>query len=380
MGNEIRVLAIGPLLRARNVRRGVTLASTLSSSPTLHEFGVVLLRYKNEDLLVTPKEKWVEWREFLEAGGLAIIVGFDSTIQRYSEKLTGHDLPRMMPLQGETAEWVRGARFSEIMAKEPTVYWTTTVPRLEIGPHPVIGRNAAKDVIAFEVRVDHGNVVFLPKSSPDRRDLLTLALMDFARRQVSLGLEARRSPGWLTSVTLASETRLQAEKEILSNRLRSLSLAKRILFEDGKALSKECARILAEMLGPASFTVSYKEEEGGHDIEIVGGTVTILVEVKGSGKSVDQGAVSQLMAHAKTFSSATSVVKGCVIGNPHRVAPPSSRGPPFTPHCRSLAEANGYCILTTGQLLELYDRFQLGTIGASGIVALLTSTVGPLVI
>ncbi len=374
----IPALVVGSILPARKARGSLTLASTLATTPTLHEFGVIVLRYVNETLLETPREKWEEWRAFLRGGGVAILIGVDQSIQRYAEKLIGHGLPRLVEQEGETVRWVRGAHLCESLGQGMSYHWSAAVPRAEIGPCPVLGRNGAGDVVAFEVRSDRGWVLFIPALGPSGRDQLVLSVIESARRHVAMSREQREAPPWIAELALASERRLQAEREVLSNKLRLLTAAKRILYEDGGILSRECSRVLSEMLAPSGVTIAYKEDEGAHDIEMVGGTATTLIEVRGSTGPVEVGVVRQLAAHLKSFSAATAEVRGCIVANPHRLKPPADRIPPFTAHCKTESEANRYCLLTTVQLLDIYDRFLQGAFTSAQFVALLSCTVGPL--
>ena len=108
---EARTLIVGSLLKSQRARSSYTLASGLSSSPTLHDFGILIARYSNESFRRTPAEKWKEWRDLLRSGGTAIILNMDPSVQRHSEKLMSKPFPGLIAQRGQRASWVRGTRF-----------------------------------------------------------------------------------------------------------------------------------------------------------------------------------------------------------------------------------------------------------------------------
>lgn len=371
-----KVLLVGALVPLkRRGDPGYTRASGLASAPALHDFGVIVLRYSNSSFQVVPRVKWDEWNAFLRAGGYAVVMGIDVTLQRHLPRLAKVELP-LERLAGEGVSWIRGTLLHSALNGRLCQRWTAVVPRAHEHETVVLGRNNAGSAIAFEIAVGPGRVAFLPNFDETQRLALVAALVNNARgavRQVHLG---RTLPDWLVALPLESEKLLRLEGERISNRLNQLQRAKRILIDDGKALSKECSRILQEILGPAGYSVTWKEEEGSHDIEISGSSTTFLVEVRGATRAVDVDLARQLMDHLITFRPETSRVKGILLGNPYRADSMPRTGPPLTKNCKELAVANSFCFLTTHQLLEVYDQFVSGRLDVASFITALGDTVG----
>jgi len=375
---SVPALLIGSILPARLARPDVTLSSELSATPTLHDYGVILARYSNESFHTVDSTKWREWDAFLARGGTAIVLGIDASVQRYNQKLVKGALPRLIEQHGRNATWVRGTPLYEGLSSWTRVHWDVIVHTDDAHTVANIGRNSAGDVISFRLRVGNGEVFLLPAFEGPGRETLALNLLDRARRHYLSESDARRAPSWASGVVVRAERELLAQQEILSSRLLKISRARRILYEDGKTLSRECASILREILEPAGFRVEWTEEGGDHDIELEGSTITIVVEVRGAAGQIDVGLARQLMDHSNKKLSKTAIKKGVIVGNPHRLLPPSQRGRSFTPPCESLARSNQFCLMTSCQLLDLYDRFLTSELKAEQLISMITSTSGVL--
>lgn len=370
---SLLVGALVPLSRRGDTRS--VRASSLASSPALHDFGVIVCRYSNASFQAVPRVKWEEWDAFLRAGGYAVIVGIDVTLQRHLAKLVrqGINLEKSI---GEGVTWIRGARLYSALAGKSCERWATILPKPQERDVVVLGRNNAGSAVAFEVGIGPGRVAFFPSFAESQRRSLVPALVESARNAVRQVQTSRRPPDWLLAYSLESEQLLRIEAERIANRVSQLHRAKRILVDDGKDLSKECSRILQEILGPAGFSVVWKEEEGGHDIEISGSSITFVVEVRGTSRSLDVDFARQLMDHVKMFRPETSQVKGLLLGNPFRVDPLPRTGPAFTRSCVETSNANSFCLLTTHQLLGVYDQFMAGRLATDAFVSRLKSTIG----
>ncbi len=371
-----RVMLVGSLVPVlRRGDPGYVRATGLGSSPALHDFGVIFWRYSNTAFLSVPPAKWEEWYAFLRAGGYAVIIGVDVTLQRHLARLTKADI-HLERSVGEGVTWTRGTRLHTALSGTKCERWSAVVPRAQESKTTVLGRNHAGSAVAFEVNVGPGRVAFLPSFSEEHRRALVPALARCAQevaRQVQTG---RRLPDWLLELPLESEGLLRAEGERIANRMSQLQRAKRILVDDGKELSKECARILQEILGPAGYSVVWKEEAGAHDIEITGSSVTFLVEVRGATRSLDVDFARQLLDHRGIFRPETSFVKGVLLGNPYRAEPLPRAGPAYTRTCKETAVTNSFCMMTTEQLLGVYDRFVSGRLDSTNFVASLREKVG----
>lgn len=375
---EIRAILVGGLPRLRGLGESTEFASSLSSSPTLHDFGVVLARYSNASFLSAPNAKWKDWQRFLRSGGIAFVLGVEPSIQRHAANLVGHSLPSLVAQDGQWISWVRGTRFYEALKSHTSARWAAIVAKADERLVSVIGRNAAGDGVAFEAVLGQGVVVFLPRFDGQELRKIVPKLVKVSKRQVARLLATRGVPDWAESIALPMEAKVREEIEAASRRLEAAERAKRVLFYDGKSLSKECAHILDEILKPDGFDVQWKEEEGLHDIEISGGTVDLLVEVRASSGLIDVAVARQLMDHIQLVTPSTAAAKGMIIGNPYRDIRPQERGDSFSPQCMDLAERNHFCLLTTMQLLVLYDQVKRGLLGGRELVENIMSTTGTL--
>lgn len=183
-------------------------------------------------------------------------------------------------------------------------------------------------------------------------------------------------PTWATTVALAAEARITAERVAIEDKLLRIRNARRIIVDKGNSLSRECSRILQEILAPEGFRVTWTEQEGNHDIEMVSGTSTVLVQVRGASEGITVELPRQLMHHMQIFRPITSELKGMMIANAFREVPPDARPPAFSRETVDLAERNNYCAMTTYQLLQVYDGVVAGTIRPADFLARLKATAG----
>ena len=376
--SELRILIVGSLVLSSRKKPSYVYSTGLPSSPTLHDFSIMILRYSNDSFQRASRQKWEEWKKFRKNAGVAFILGIDTTIQRHANKILGRGSPNLEKAKGRLVKWTRGTRFYEALKSFKQVPWSVTVPRSEEHLVNIIGRNAAGDAIAFESISGNNSIVFLPDFEKEARDLLIPQLIESAEKWIAATASSGTMPAWADTLKLHSESKFLAEAEMISNKLRSLSRAKRILVDDGKSLSEECARILTDIFGPEGFTVNWREEEGGHDIEILGSSVSFVCEVRGSSGSIDVSIARQLMDHIQQFVPSTARVKGIVIGNAFRTTPLAERGDPFSNKCIDLAHTNNFCLISSTQLLSIYDDITRKTLQPHDLVSYLTGTVGVL--
>jgi hypothetical protein len=371
-----RVLLIGPLLPSgRNVDPDLSYSTSLSASPTLHDFGVIVCRYSNAQFQRTSTAKWAEWSRFLSAGGTAFIIGIEPSLQRHVEKLS-HLALTFERESGEELSWTQGPAIFPAVMRRRCSRWSVALPRQHEKDVTVLARNNAGSAVAFQVPVGPGLFVALPSFDGSERRKLIRALIQFGEDRSRQLRHVRRLPPWAVSFPLESEARLVAERESIDNRLLFLTRAKALLVETGPDLSKACYLVLQDILGPEGFTVAWTERGGAHDLELTSGTLTIIAEVRGCAGPADVEFARQLMHHIDAFRPSTSRVKGLLIANAYRDLPLDQRPEPFTAACLRLAEQRGYCVVTTGQLLETYDRIKTRKFSAAEFVELVRSTSG----
>jgi hypothetical protein len=376
IGTGVRTLLVGALLPAgTGSDPSLTFSTGFSASPTLHDFGIILCRYSNASFQRTSADKWEEWLRFLRAGGIGFLVGIEPSLQRHIEKVARVRIAFERE-SGQELSWKQGpAIFPEVRNRKCTK-WSLSLSRENEKDVTAIARNNAGAAVAFEVRVGQGTVVFLPSfDGPERRKLIR-GLIRFGENQWSRHRLGHSFPDWALKVELESEKKLLTEKTSIENRLVMLHRARRILVDEGAALSRECHRILQELLAPEGFVVVWKENEGDHDIEMTSPTLTILAEVRASSKIVNVDVARQLTQHMQMFRPTTSEMKGLIVANAFRDRPPSDRSDAFTQECAAVAELNRYCLMTTTQLLEVYDRVKAERMTSSEFLESLKGSAG----
>jgi hypothetical protein len=375
-GTGPRVLLVGALLPAgTGSDPSLTFSTGFSASPTLHDFGVILCRYSNASFQRTGSDKWAEWARFLQAGGIGFLIGIEPSLQRHIEKV----IPARLSFERESGQelsWKQGPSIFPVVRDRMCTKWSLSLSRESEKDVTAIGRNNAGAAVAFEVRVGQGSVVFLPAFDGVERRRIIRGLIRFGGDQWNQHRLGQSIPDWALKVELESEAKLVAEKLSIDNRLMMLRRAKRILVDEGAGLSKECTRILQELLSPEGFVVVWKEKDGAHDIEMTSGTLTIIGEVRASSKVVNVEVARQLAAHMQAFRPTTSAIKGLIIANAFRERPLADRSDPFTPDCVSFAKLNHHCAISTSQLLEVYDRVKAGRLPASQFLEAVKATAG----
>lgn len=373
---KLKTIVVGNLPKLGFPRKEIKFATSFNSSPTIYDFNIIFLRYSNTLFASTKNEKWEELRKFFTTGGILCIVGIDPTIERHALRLLGTSLPRLENREGEKIFWTRGTYLYEIMKEIEEGNWHSVVERSnEKGIMP-FGRNKANEVVAFEVSAGRGKIVLLPDFSKRELEKIQRKLLIEFKAQIFRSSITSQQPSWFKSILLPVERKTKEELSKITNKLESIERAKRILFEEGTLLSKECAFILEEMLTAKGFEVKWKEEQGLHDIEIRNESRLIVIEVRASNGLISVDLPRQLSDHIQLANIPNKNIKGLIIGNPFRLTDPQSRKQSFTRECIDLAKRNSFCLMTTIQLLEWYNRIILGTSTVDAFIDSIYSTVG----
>ncbi len=373
-----RVLLVGALLPAgRNAGHEATEATSLLASPTLHDFGIIVCRYSNAQFLRAGPEKWGEWARFLSAGGRAFIVGVEPSVQRHILNILGKPFTFDREA-GKELSWKTGPAIFSVLKDRKCSKWSLSLPREHEKDVVVLARNNGGAGVAFQMSVGLGLVAFLPSFEGAERRKLVRDLLRFGEEEWRRSLGSRRPPPWVAGVRLESERELDIERQRIDNRLAALARAKSLTFETGFALSQECYRVLQDLLASDGFTVSWREREGSHDLEIASATLTLVGEVRGTSGPADIELARQLMHHVQVFRPLTSELKGLIIANAYRDLPVDRRPEPFTKECRKLAEQNAFCLMTSTQLLHFYDMAKTDKFSATQFIELVRATNGVL--
>lgn len=327
----------------------------MNSSPTLFDYEIIYIKYSNSSFYRTYEDKWQELKKFLLAGGILCIVGFDKTIMRFSSNLSNSKMPLMIAKKGQKVSWVRGTRVYEALKVFYEADYDAVIQKQEEKEIVVIGRSLSNEAISFQIDFGRGRILFLPNFDISTRSKVMKRLQNAFTQQITQLSSAIKKPVWYESISLKTEKVIQNEIEHARNRLSKLDDAKKILYEEGKSLSKECATLLEQILKDEGYSVQWKEESGQHDIEIRNESEILIAEVRASNGLVDVDLARQLMDHIQLVDDKERNKKGILIANAFRSKHPNERKESFSRECIDLARRNNYCLINTTQLLHSYD-------------------------
>ena len=348
-------LVIGRLPKFGRNSKNVTYASTMNSSPTLFDYEIIYVKYSNPSFYRTYVEKWQELKKFFLAGGILCIIGFDKTIMRFSSNLSNSKMPLMIAKKGQKVSWVRGTRVYEALKEFGEADYDAIIQKQEEKEIGVIGRSASNEAIAFEIDSGRGRILFLPNFDISTRSKVMKRLQITFTKQITQLSSNINKPVWLDTISLKTEKVIQNEIEDARNRLSKLDDAKKIIYEEGKSLSRECANLLEQMLKDEGCSVLWKEESGQHDIEIRNKSIILVVEVRASNRLVDVDLARQLLDHIQLVEDKELNKKGIIIANAFRQVSPKERKKSFSRECIDIARRNNFCLINTTQLLYNYD-------------------------
>ncbi len=327
----------------------------MNSSPTLFDYEIIYVKYSNPSFYRTYVEKWQELKKFFLAGGILCIIGFDKTIMRFSSNLSNSKMPLMIAKKGQKVSWVRGTMVYEALKEFGEADYDAIIQKQEEKEIGVMGRSGSNEAIAFEIDSSRERILFLPNFDISTRSKVMKRLQNAFTQQITQLSSVIKKPVWYESISLKTEKVIQNEIEDARNRLSKLDDAKKILYEEGKSLSKECANLLEQMLKDEGCSIQWKEESGQHDIEIRNESTILVVEVSGSNGLVDVDLARQLMDHIQLVEDKECNKKGILIANAFRSKHPNERKESFSRECIDLARRNNYCLINTTQLLHSYD-------------------------
>ncbi len=375
-GHRPETLLIGSLYRTGFKQKEIELASLLDSSPTLYDFSIIFIRYSNDSFATSSTEKWDEVKKFFKSGGMLCIIGIDSTLERHAMKLLGRSLPHLRSHDGKQIIWTRGTYLYGAVKEISQGKWHTVVERSDEKGITIIARNKVNEGIAFEISVENGKLILLPDFDTKELGRIQRNLLKIFKQQISSLSSISKPPQWFETILMPIQKTAQDALDQATNRIKSIEKYKRVLFEEGKDLSKHCSLLLKEILGAQKYDVLYLEEQGIHDIEIANDSKLIVIEVRASNGLINVDLVRQLFDNVQKATKRGKTIKGLAIGNPFRLDDPHTRRQSFSRESIDLAERNSFCLITTIQLLEWYNRIILGISTKDAFIDHIYSTVG----
>lgn len=196
-------------------------------------------------------------------------------------------------------------------------------------------------------------------------------------------------PGWASAVLVSGE---QAQRELLTEKQRTLEDAQRAVSEQDKRIASlerrkllftGTGRALELVVREALEALGFKVEEpaAGRDDWIARAAEgTAVVEVKGvAGSSAERHAAQLEKWVSGYYAVDEEPAKGVLIVNAFRDLPLADRaGEAFPEQMIPYSTARGHCLMTSSQLLGMWDAVDRDASRAEGLRQLLLTTVGRL--
>lgn len=208
-------------------------------------------------------------------------------------------------------------------------------------------------------------------------------LMNYLESLKILDSEREIEPEWVKEIVFCDDKeqhdKIIEQKEAIANaeeiikmannKLEENSRYKSILYTNGEQLVEVVFDILESFF---SYSLSEFKDEKKEDFLIKLDSVTFIGEIKGITSNVKSEHVSQLDVHFQGYqdklqeNNCVENVKALLIINPFRNKRPIEREP-INEIQENLAKRNGSLIITTDNLLKLYDAFINGAIDGDTI-------------
>lgn len=218
-----------------------------------------------------------------------------------------------------------------------------------------------------------------------------LAILQFLKA-IGLLYEKQSAPDWFNEIQKFDDEELKNDidsinrdivvlKTNLEQKEKLLSinnLYKSILYTNSDELVQMVYKILEELF---SSNLSDFIDEKKEDFIIEKEKVTFVGEIKGVSSNVKNEHVSQVDVHVQTYMDCAieqgncPELKGLLIINTQRNRPPKERDEIGQNQIR-LAKRNESLIITTVELLDLYEKFKNNQVSSEEIINTFSETIG----
>lgn len=243
-----------------------------------------------------------------------------------------------------------------------------------------IANNITGQSVALRVDIREGKVIIIPTPKINVTDATKYAaflrlLIDLSKEEIEeLTEKEREEPDWVEKYVVSEELELRDKIKKLQNEYQTLTEAHKLLYEIGKALTKTVNSVLSEI----GFNSEMREDEGTHDIEICEDDFDLVIEVTSSGDNwININKTRQLSDWCKRFETERSrKPKGILVANPYCNSELTERDEPFTKAALNQAESEGFCLMTTEQLYNIFCKFFKDEKDKNEVKKLLLSTTG----
>jgi len=249
-----------------------------------------------------------------------------------------------------------------------------------VSPYVSIANNISDQSVALKTNFEEGKVFIIPRPKLDTKDSKAYAefirvIIDLCKDEIKeLAARGKKEPEWVEKYVTAEELELRDKMSVLQKQYQTLAEAHKLLYETGKALTKTVNFVFSGM----DFNSNIKEDEGTHDIEICDEDSNLVIEVTSCEEDwINIRKTRQLLDWCRRFERERgSKPKGLLIANHYCNHPLPERDEPFTLPALKQGENEGFCLMTTVDLYNLFCKFLRGEVDKDKIKELLLSTKG----
>lgn len=376
--------------------------SSVFSQESICDYNILIIRLENiysyNDVIQFSNE---ELDEFF--GKPSIIVCF-SDVERYFEsdiqywisppdvrtpiapkKIRNYDwLPRIEGLKvlskkGKSIQPTsEGGRFTNLL-NTYNWEWKCSFSKLP-QKYVSIARNISGQDVALRADIGEGRVFIIPTPEVNITDFekyptFLRQLIDVCEEEIqALSEQGRKEPDWVQQQVDPLESKLFDDFIPLYERYQTVRGARKLLYEAGTRLT----RIVHFVISKMEFKAEMKEEEGRQDIEICEDDFNLVIEVASSEEHwIDIYKTRQLLDWCRKFEKERNEKpKGILVANPYCNLSPTDRDEPFTPKALEQGADEGFCLMTTVQLYNIFCKFLKGEMDKDKIKELFLNTKG----
>jgi hypothetical protein len=322
----------------------------LEDAPTLYDYEMIFLSSGGLNYPILAECKKNEFKIFFNNDGILILY----TNAHIPSGILPFELPNMKYSKGEVIIPNIKHPLSS-MLKKYTCCWDWHCDK-SLSDDLIIGRNSPGFEVGFEVKLENGKVFVLPniKDSGELGSYIMDTKELIETTYILNPLIAK--PSWIDNYQFDKEILLKSKSEEIAKDIKRMQSFKEILFLTGNLLSKRVSKLLKNM----EFDVEWKEHIGQHDIEMIINGRKCIIEVKGLKGCAKNDDVRQLLDHyydRLEEQKGESEPKGIFIVNHFREIMPSERPSPYTEDAIKIAKREDFCLLTTSDLLNIYNDF-----------------------
>jgi len=243
-----------------------------------------------------------------------------------------------------------------------------------------IANNLSNIPVALRADIGEGRVFIIP--TPDiniydytKYPTFLRQLIDICEEEIEdLGRKEVTEPDWVEQHVDPLESRFLNDWFPYYERYNALRGARKLFY----VTSLELTRIVHFVINMVGFKAEIREEEGIQDIEICEDDFNYVVEVASSKEHwINIDKTRQLADWCRKFEQKQNKKsKGILIANSYCDLSPADRDEPFTPKAIEQGEAEGFCMMTTIQLYNIFCKFLKGEIDKDILKKLFMETKG----